>query len=285
MEERNSNGLTVEERKKNALELAEDVLKDLKKKGMPEEEIEVFRGQYQILKDAKTHEDLDQLIDESKKDWAKYEKQKEKMDEIHKNFRPIKHYELGKTDWRLQTRDVTPEEMKTQEFKDLVQVLMVNVGLLQALGLAATQIGDERNVFVAFDGKFFRVFTNAKIIETKGEKYRFNEGCLTFFRAQANVSRYRSIKLSYLDLDGQQKEEWFGEELPELSEQELINLLDSSLKKEETETFWKVYFARVLQHEIEHNNNGSMIDHLGPVSKQMFLKKFQKRKNEEQKKK
>jgi len=129
----------------------------------------------------------------------------------------------------------------------------------QGVGLAAPQIGLSIRLFIVDttpfvdeddddpeveDLKGFRkVFINPIILEEEGEKWNFNEGCLSIPGIREDVARQPKITIEYYD-------EHFN------------------LKEEEYDGLR----ARVIQHEYDHIEGILFTDHLNPLRRQ-FLKK------------
>ena len=77
------------------------------------------------------------------------------------------------------------------------------------VGLAAPQIGKSIRLFIV-DAKpfaddepeladFKKVFINAEIIEQDGDKWKFNEGCLSIPGIREDVERMPDLVLRYMD--------------------------------------------------------------------------------------
>ncbi len=100
------------------------------------------------------------------------------------------------------------------------------------IGLAATQVGIQKNFFVYdVDGEP-KAIINPKIVETSGS-WDYEEGCLSIPGIYLNLTRPKKVTLTGYDLDGN----------------ELIIEADELL-------------ARLFQHELDHLNGVLMIDHL-----------------------
>lgn len=88
------------------------------------------------------------------------------------------------------------------------------------VGLAAPQIGLPIRLFVidatpfAEDDEqlkdFRKVFINAKIEEEKGDKWAFNEGCLSIPDIREDVNRHQTIFITYYDENWNHHEEQFS---------------------------------------------------------------------------
>ena len=93
-------------------------------------------------------------------------------------------------------------------------------------------------------------FVNPEIIECSDKNSTFNEGCLSFPGARAEVIRPESIKLKYIDYHGQQQVKMF-----------------SGIS------------ATCIQHEIDHLNGITFVDRISPLKKEVILKKIRKKLN------
>jgi len=129
------------------------------------------------------------------------------------------------------------------------------------IGLAAPQIGLPIRLFVidltpfAEDEdyeeiseelkSFKKVFINPKIIEKKGEEWKFNEGCLSIPGVREDVSRPETILIEYFD------ENW------ELHKEEFSDIR-----------------ARVIQHEYDHIEGIMFTDYLTPFKKKLVQSKL-----------
>jgi peptide deformylase len=119
------------------------------------------------------------------------------------------------------------------------------------VGLAAPQVGKSIRLFVmdadAFSDEepeladFKKVFINPIILEERGEKWAFNEGCLSIPKIREDVIRQAEIVVEYYD------EQW--------------NLHE--------ETF-KGMAARIIQHEYDHLDGILFIDRINPLRKKML---------------
>lgn len=135
------------------------------------------------------------------------------------------------------------------------------------VGLAAPQVGKSIRLFVidttpfaedaedeedpekrkkleALDG-FKQVFINPIILEERGEKWPFNEGCLSIPGIREDVIRKPEITVEYYDEDFNLKEETFD-----------------GLK------------ARVIQHEYDHIEGVLFTDRINPLRRQFLRKRL-----------
>jgi peptide deformylase len=130
------------------------------------------------------------------------------------------------------------------------------------VGLAAPQVGVPIRLFLVDTGPFAedeelspeeqarlrdfkKVFINARMQDESGEKWAFNEGCLSIPDIREDVSRQETITLSYLD-------EGF---------------------KPCTQTFDGL-LARVIQHEYDHIEGILFTDHLSPLKRRLLKGKL-----------
>ena len=90
-------------------------------------------------------------------------------------------------------------------------------------------------------------FINPEIIEFSKNNSSFNEGCLSFPGARAEVIRPESIKLKYLDFNGEKQVKEFDG-----------------------------ISATCLQHEIDHLNGITFVDKISPLKREMILKRMKK---------
>lgn len=153
-----------------------------------------------------------------------------------------------------------------QLIKDMFETMYKANGL----GLAAPQVGKSIRLFIVdatpFAEKdeddeegeeeftpeqleelrnFKKVFINAKIIEEKGDEWKFNEGCLSIPKINEDVSRQSTITVEYFD-------EYF---------------------KKHKETYNSV-IARVIQHEYDHIEGKLFTDRISPFKRKMLSGKL-----------
>lgn len=94
-----------------------------------------------------------------------------------------------------------------------------------------------------------RFFVNPEIIEFSTECSSYNEGCLSFPEAHSEVVRPKIVKVKYLDENAKEHVEEMGDIL-----------------------------ATCIQHEIDHLNGITFVDHISKLKRDMIMKKMQKRK-------
>lgn len=73
-------------------------------------------------------------------------------------------------------------------------------------GLAAPQVGVERQIFVADAGDGPFVVINPEIVEASSEQTVMEEGCLSLPKIRINIKRPSVIRVRYLDSNGRRVE-------------------------------------------------------------------------------
>lgn len=145
---------------------------------------------------------------------------------------------------------------------ELIENMYETMYNAQGVGLAAPQIGKSIRLFVvdatpfAEDeglteeekellSGFKKAFINPIIVEETGEKWPFEEGCLSIPGVREEVSRNQDLVIEYYD------ENW-------------------NLKEEK----YSGLIARVIQHEYDHIEGVLFTDHLNPLKKSFLKKKL-----------
>ena len=130
------------------------------------------------------------------------------------------------------------------------------------VGLAAPQINKNIRLFVMDSAQIFtnreeedevypdapgikKVFINAKVLETGGNDWVYNEGCLSIPKIREDITRSETVTLSYRD----------------------ENFV------EHTETF-NGMTARVILHEYDHIEGKLFIDYLKPLRRKILQGKL-----------
>lgn len=145
--------------------------------------------------------------------------------------------------------------------KELIDNMFETMYSARGVGLAAPQVGLPIRLFVidaspfAEDDEdeagdpslkdFKKVLINPIIVEETGDKWAFNEGCLSIPDITEEVQRPTNIIINYLDEDF-----------------------------EEHEVALSGLAARIVQHEYDHIEGKLFIDKLGPVKKAMLKSKL-----------
>lgn len=171
---------------------------------------------------------------------------------------------------------ITPEIQKLMD--DMLQTMYQEGGV----GLAAVQVGVLKRILVidvsyTTDGNcgdhhcgevhvkntkpIFMV--NPQILEQSKENYIFNEGCLSFPGARAEVERPKDVVIKYLDYYGEEK---------------ILASKDSASLKKYRNSEVDNLLAVCVQHEIDHLNGVTFVDHISKLKREIILKKLKKNK-------
>ena len=159
-------------------------------------------------------------------------------------------YTYGQSVLKKESEDIDNSyEGLEQLIKDMFETLRKAEGV----GLAAPQVGlPIRLVVVDLDAisedqpefkGYFRTYINPYIEETSGDAVPYEEGCLSFPGIHEKVNRPSKVRVSWLDENFNEHDEWF-----------------------------KGFPARVLQHEIDHLDGKCFIDRMSPLRRQMNKK-------------
>lgn len=111
----------------------------------------------------------------------------------------------------------------------------------QALGLAASQVGFFKKVFVARIQNKFRAFVNAQIVKRSKEESALLEGCFSVKGIYGHVMRPSEITLVAQDKNGRK------------------------IKRN-----YKGFAAKIIQHEIDHADGVLFVDHVHQQNGQLF---------------
>lgn len=123
----------------------------------------------------------------------------------------------------------------------------------RGVGLAAPQIGKSINLFIidtaSFEDEEYpaikKVFINTEMLNEEGEKWEFEEGCLSIPHIRENVNRHSTIKVRYQDENFKTHEETFDG-----------------------------IVARVIQHEYDHCQGKLFVDYLSELKKRLLKNKL-----------
>ncbi len=89
------------------------------------------------------------------------------------------------------------------EVKDLISEMKQILIEADGVGLAATQIGVAKQLFVVKDGEDYYAFMNPEITEKSKETITTKEGCLSFPGLWIDVERPKKIKVEALMEEGE----------------------------------------------------------------------------------
>ncbi len=163
-------------------------------------------------------------------------------------------YAYGQPVLKKVAEDITPDYPNLQE---LIQNMWETMYDAHGVGLAAPQVGASIRVFIIDSEQiekedepnhvgFKRVFINAHKIEETGDRWSYEEGCLSIPNIRGEVMRKAVLKLRYMD----------------------ENFV------ERTETFDGVN-ARVVQHEYDHIDGILFTEYLSPVKRTLIKGKLE----------
>lgn len=138
-----------------------------------------------------------------------------------------------------------------QEVKDLVSDMVDTLKNAKGLGLAASQVGVAKRLFIVdlstVDiNETLKVFINPEIVETDGE-IELEEGCLSFPEMYLKITRPERVKVRATDLDGNQFE---------MAVEGMV--------------------ARAILHEYDHTLGKLYIDLLTPLARTMLKGRLRK---------
>ena len=161
---------------------------------------------------------------------------------------------------RKMATDITAEYPGFSKLLDDMWETMYNSN---GVGLAAPQINKEIRLFVMdseqiFDNQdddekgiypdepgFKGVFINAHIVELNGDKWTYNEGCLSIPKVREDVMRHQSVTIDYVDENFVEHRKTF------------IGLT-----------------ARVILHEYDHIDGKLFIDHISALKRTLLRRKL-----------
>ena len=164
-------------------------------------------------------------------------------------------YAYGQPVLKKVAEDISPDYTNLSK---LIENMWETMYEAHGVGLAAPQIGHSIRLFTIDTEQiereedenqhvgFKKVFINAHKIEESGEKWSYEEGCLSIPNIRGEVVRKPFLTLRYLD----------------------ENFV------EHTETFDGVN-ARVIQHEYDHIDGILFTDHLSPVKRTLIRNKLE----------
>lgn len=165
-----------------------------------------------------------------------------------------------------------PVEKVDEALRQLMNDMLNTMYAEHGIGLAAVQVGVLKRILVIdvnykitehdhnhnhhhhCDGIHVtdtepHYFINPEIIEFSKETSSYNEGCLSFPGARSSITRPQKVKVKFLDYRGKEQLE------------EMDGLL-----------------ATCIQHEIDHLNGITFVDHISKLKRDVILNKMKKAK-------
>lgn len=151
---------------------------------------------------------------------------------------------------RKKAKEVPPDEIN-ESMEQFIQNMIDTMREAPGVGLAAPQVSVSKRIIVVdvsreYEGKSPFGLINPVIVEKSGEG-TIEEGCLSIPEFRAEIPRAKKVKVEYLDPKG-----------------------NSQVIEDED------FLAVVLQHEIDHLNGITMLDHVSPMKREMYLRKMKK---------
>ena len=150
-----------------------------------------------------------------------------------------------------------PVDEFDEKLSELAENMLETMYAAPGIGLSAPQIADGRRLIVcdvAREGEPPQPYQmiNPEIVWRLDEKVVAEEGCLSIPDQYGEVSRFREIRVSYLDPNGASQE-----------------VAADGL------------FSACIQHEIDHLDGVLFIDYLTPLKRNMILRKMKKLKRQQ----
>ena len=145
----------------------------------------------------------------------------------------------------------------TDDLREFADDMLQTMYDAPGIGLAAPQVGLTKRMLVMDcvkdedEAPRPMVLINPEITWSSDETSVYEEGCLSIPDQYAEVERPAEVRVKWIDLDEQEREETFS-------------------------GLW----ATCVQHEIDHLNGKLFIDYLKPLKRQMITRKMQKLKRE-----
>jgi peptide deformylase len=132
---------------------------------------------------------------------------------------------------RKRAAEVELKELGTPEFKKLLEDMLETMYAANGVGIAATQVGVGKRVFIAESGKGPIALINPVFTKTSWKMVGGEEGCLSVPGKFDKLKRHKSVTIEALTANG---------------EHVVIRADD--------------FFARVLQHELDHLDGTLYVD-------------------------
>lgn len=141
------------------------------------------------------------------------------------------------------------------ELQKLIEDMYETMYASNGVGLAAPQVNLSIRLFVVDASPFEetypeakgfkRTFINPQVLETRGEEWRFNEGCLSVPHINEDVLRPAEVRIRYQDEHFEEKEEWISG-----------------------------VCARIVQHEYDHLEGKMFIDRISNLKRTLLKRKL-----------
>lgn len=160
-------------------------------------------------------------------------------------------YAYGQSILRKKAEPVSKDNSDLTELVENMWETMYNAN---GVGLAAPQIGKPMRLFLVDtlqledeeSEPIKQAFVNAEMLEEYGDEVSMEEGCLSIPDIRGDVSRSKSIRIKYYDLDFNEYEKEFHG-----------------------------FTARVIQHEYDHIEGKLFTEKLQPLKKRLIKRKLE----------
>mgnify|MGYP003387098497 CR=1 FL=1 len=181
------------------------------------------------------------------------------MNQANKNTQPIA--QLGNSVLRIRATEVDIDNIRNEEYQQLINKMMLTVSEAGGVGIAAPQIHHSVRIFIMCSKPNARypdaplmqptAIINPEILRYSDDKVKDWEGCLSVPSMRGLVPRYNQISVRYFDQQGNEQ------------------------RKELTD-----FLARIFQHELDHLNGLTFIDQLEStqdlISEEEWYRQFAK---------
>jgi peptide deformylase len=152
----------------------------------------------------------------------------------------------------LLRRPSRPVERVDDALRRFADDMLETMYAAPGVGLAAVQVGEPIRLIVLDTAKEDEapqalVLINPQIVALGEEMRQHEEGCLSIPDVRIDIERPSSVRISYIDRDGQSQQ---------LAAEGLT--------------------ATAIQHEIDHLNGKLIIDYLSRLKRDMIVRKFRK---------
>lgn len=146
-----------------------------------------------------------------------------------------------------------PLPLNEPDIKELLRDMYETMHNASGVGLAAPQIGKPIRVFIIDstpmedkpEDAIVQAFINPEMLEETGEKWAFEEGCLSIPGIREDVMRHPKIRIKYYDQDWQLQEKTY-----------------------------EGVVARIIQHEYDHIEGILFTDHITAFKKRLLKSKL-----------
>ena len=140
---------------------------------------------------------------------------------------------IGEPILRQRANEVDPNEIRTDTFRRMVEDMIETMRSAQGVGLAAPQVGMNRRLFVADTSAGPIALINPKFTKMSKKTALYEEGCLSVPGKYDSVRRALEVDVEALTIGG-----------------------------EKIAFTAKGFFARVMQHEMDHLDGILFVDRI-----------------------